>query len=144
MKQGDRRSGRIETELTEEILPHRRPVVTRTPYRDAVGDRDRLPVHAVEDVDVIRPVKLAVQAIGDASVVIAGGYQHGLGRQPLELACDETARVEGDAIVLVQIAAHRDGVHIALEGQINDSAQGSPELFAAPAGFTRRHADASE
>ena len=114
------------------------------PERDIIRKFDRLPGHRLEDVYVGRPIEAPVEAVRHVWVVVSGGDEYALGREPRKLAGNEVAGVGARSLVFVEISAYGDGIHIELQREINDAAEGGAQLFAPLGCLARRHAEAGE
>src|SRR5437870_11574040 len=114
------------------------------PERDIIRKFDRLPGHRLEDVYVGRPIEAPVEAVRHVWVVVSGRDEYALGREPRKLAGNEVAGVGARSLVFAEVSADGDGIHIELQREINDAAEGGAQLFAPRRGLARRHAAAGE
>ena len=109
-----------------------------------MGQGNGLEGGPAKDGDVGGPLYLAVEGFRDVGVVVAGGDEGGDGGQALQLLAEEVAGVQGEAIVLVEVAADGDGVDLSLQGEVDEAAEGVAELLAAGGGDAGGHAAAAE
>jgi hypothetical protein len=100
--------------------------VTEAVQRDLVVERERRPRRLGENADIRRFVIPSVERVGGVWIVIAGRDEDRL-RETRELFVDETCRPRAGALRLEQVAADREHIGFARQGEVDDSREGVGE-----------------